>query len=164
MPIYDVENRFSYYKSYSDNILVGPSKPNIGDTTWLRSVSGSVVSGSEEWKAATLKSVYTFQKLNPFFRSGEIRYLRLASANQSIQDSYVPDLRSIYLASGGELVSSSLYGIGLFISTNGNKLTGSDGLNVSSNTWVFDSPFEKKYANINPDIYQLNTTIKVSTK
>ena len=83
MPIYDVENRFSYYKSYSDNILVGPTRPTMGSYDWQRSVSGSIVSGSEEWKGATVLSDYTYKKANPFFRSGEVRYLRLNSASQN---------------------------------------------------------------------------------
>lgn len=164
MPIYDVENRFSYYKSYSDNIMSGSALPTLGSSTWDRGVIGSVVSGSEEWRASTVWSDYLFKKETPFFRSGEVRYLRLSSNSQTIKDSYVPDIQSIYLASGGSLVSSSLKGIGLFFSTNGNSLTGSDGLNVSSNTWVFDTPFEKKYSNIQPDAFQPNGQITVSTK
>jgi hypothetical protein len=136
----------------------------MGSSVWNRVVSGSVVSGSEEWKASTVWSDYLFKKEFPYYRSGEVRYLRLLSSQQSIQDSFVPDLRGIYLTDSGSLVSSSLYGIGLFISTNGNSLTGSDGKNVSSNSWVFNSPFEKKYANVQLDLFEINRTLEVTTK
>ena len=95
MPIYDVENRFSYYKSYSDNIMSGSALPTLGSSTWDRGVIGSVVSGSEEWRASTLKTDFLFKKENPFFRSGEPRYLRLSSNSQTIKDSITPDLLGI---------------------------------------------------------------------
>lgn len=157
MPIYDVENRFSYYKSYSDNILVGPSKPKLGDTTWLRFVSGSIVSGSEEWKASTVLSDYTYKKANPFFRSGEVRYLRLSSREQTIEDSITPDIISLYLtgsASGSigfdSKVDSGSLLFALYFATDGFSITSSGGTLANqrvNNTEFFQSfPFEKKYS------------------
>jgi hypothetical protein len=159
MPIYDVENRFSYYKTYSDNILVGPPKPEMGDTSWLRAVSGSAVSGSEEYKAATFLSNYLFELNNQFFRSGEVRYLRLASATQKIEDSIAPSPLEIYTtgayASGvlgapnGSFTDELSDGVTILFAQDRNVITGSSGVYNSkriNNTEWFDSyPYEKKY-------------------
>lgn len=160
MPIYDVENRFSYYKSYSDNILVGPTRPTVGSYDWQRSVSGSVVSGSEEYKSATVLSDYTYKKANTFFRSGEVRYLRLSSREQAIEDSITPDIISLYLtgsASGSfgsdakvAVESDSILVFALYFATDGFSITSSGGDLPNqrvNNTEFFQSfPFEKKYS------------------
>lgn len=158
MPIYDVENRFAYYKSYSDNILVGPSVPTMGSSVWQRSVSGSVVSGSEEYKAATFLSDYTFEINNEFFRSGEVRYLRLSSL-QTIEDSVVPSIVSIYTtgssAGSGSIATTNggftdelANGDSLFFSDDGISITGSTGFvgeRVNNVEWKYSFPYEKKY-------------------
>ena len=154
MPIYDVENRFSYYKSYSDNILAGPPRPTIGSSVWQRFVSGSVVSGSEEYKAATLLSDYEFKLTNPFYKSGEVRYLRLLSGTQTLQDSIVPDILSIYLTG----VTSGTLGFdtkvrtpflsAMYFSTDGYAITSSAGVTgqrINNSEFCFSFPFEKKY-------------------
>ena len=159
MPIYDVENRFSYYKSYSDNIMSGSALPALGSSTWNRGVIGSVVSGSEEWRASTLLSDYTFKKANPFFRSGETRYLRLSSNSQTIKDSITPNIIDIYFY--GENESGSIIlgnntnygdtdGLFLYFSRDGYALTSSDGTSSRINNTGFATsfPFEKKYYNI----------------
>jgi len=159
MPIYDVENRFSYYKNYSDNILVGPPQPAIGSSIWQRSVSGSVVSGSEEYKAATFLSDYVFTFNNQFFRSGEVRYLRLSSAAQKIEDSIVPSIISIYTTGSsagsgsiardnGSLTDELSNGNSLLFSNDGNVITGGIGFSgqrVNNTEWKYSFPFEKKY-------------------
>jgi hypothetical protein len=150
MPIYDVENRFSYYKSYSDNILVGSPRPSIGSTTWNRTVSGSVVSGSEEWKTTKIYSDYLYQKSNPYFRSGEVRYLRLASSNQTIKDSIVPNIVSLFALGGGKIVNDS--SAQLFFALDGKPITASDGTRVNNLEWLLSMPFEKKYSYLTNDI------------
>ena len=159
MPIYDVENRFSYYKSYSDNIMSGSALPTLGSSTWDRGVIGSVVSGSEEYKGATLLSDYTFKKANPFFRSGETRYLRLSSNSQTIKDSITPNIVDLYFY--GETGSGSLvYGsntnqgfsaaLFLYFSRDGYAITSSVGDNPRVNNIEFANsfPYEKKYYNL----------------
>ena len=155
MPIYDVENRFSYYKSYSDNIMSGSALPALGSSTWDRGVIGSVVSGSEEYKGATLLSDYTFKKENPFFRSGETRYLRLSSGQQSIQDSYVPDIIGIYLTGSygaGKFVWNwGPENIDMLIAFDGKAITGSNNQRVNNIEWASSFPYEKKYFEIPVD-------------
>ena len=154
MPIYDVENRFSYYKNYSDNILIGPPKPKMGDTTWHRVVSGSIVSGSEEWKGASLASNFAYQRTNPFYKSGEVRYLRIISAKQQFEDSIVPDIVSLHLTGtygrgGGVFWGNFVTGpdalLLLFATSSFPAVTGSDTNAVSNYEWVTSYPFEKKY-------------------
>ena len=164
MPIYDVENRFSYYKSYSDNTLVGSPKPTMGSTTWDRTALGSVVSGSEEWEVATLVTDFTYQRSNPFFRSGEVRYLRLASANQSIQDSYTPDIVGIYMTGSWGAGKLTTYAdsldsgqpeiLLLFATSSVVVITGSDHVTVSNSEWRGSQPFEKKYSFVPTDRQQ----------
>lgn len=163
MPIYDVENRFSYYKSYSDNILVGPIRPTMGSYDWQRSVSGSVVSGSEEWSAATVLSDFIYKKLQPYYKSGEARYLRLPSNRQVIKDSIVPDILSIYQtgfygtgslvqwANGSNLPAPPDLSILLLFSEDGLPLTGSDSQRVNNIEWPYSFPYEKKYYAIGPE-------------
>lgn len=156
MPIYDVENRFSYYKSYSDNIMSGSALPTLGSSTWDRGVIGSVVSGSEEYKGATLLSDYLFKISGSFFRSGETRYLRLSSQKQSIQDSYVPDIIGIYLT-GSYGAGKFVWGLGgpndidLLIAFDGKAITGSNNQRVNNIEWVSSFPYEKKYYKIPAD-------------
>jgi hypothetical protein len=157
MPQYDVENRFSYYKSYSDNILVGNPKPAIGDTSWDRVVSGSVVSGSNESRTATVYSKFLFQSQNPFLRSGEVRYVRIASSTQTIQDTIVPNVVDLYIqgfiSGTGSILSMSnnpniLNGLStyaLLFSRDGATVTGSNGERINNTEWNFSFPFEKKY-------------------
>lgn len=169
MPIYDVENRFSYYKNYSDNILVGPPKPTIGSSIWQRSVSGSVVSGSEEWKAATVASDFIYQRAHPFYKSGEVRYLRIASSTQKIEDSFVPDVISLHATgtygAGKPALDQNFAGSGkdflwiLFATSSFPAITGSDSGIVSNYEWINSYPFEKKYSyvprSVDRDIYRL---------
>ena len=159
MPIYDVENRFSYYKSYSDNIMSGSALPTLGSSTWNRGVIGSVVSGSEEYKAATLLSDFTFKKANPFFRSGETRYLRLSSNIQTIKDSITPDLLGIYttgswgsgsVAGNFIAINSNLLTAEALFSADRKAITGSNGQRVNNIEWADSYPFEKKYYKVNP--------------
>jgi len=163
MPQYDVENRFSYYKSYSDNIMAGPSFPVAGSTTWDRTVSGSIVSGSEEYKTAATLTDFIYKKLQPYYKSGEVRYLRLPSNRQVIKDSIVPDILSIYQTGfygAGSLVQwrqNSLFrpppdqSILLLFSKDGLSLTGSDGQRVNNIEWPYSFPYEKKYYAIGPE-------------
>jgi len=157
MPIYDVENRFSYYKNYSDNILVGPPQPAIGSAIWQRSVSGSVVSGSEEYTAATTLTEYYYKKLNPFFRSGEPRYLRLASANFIFEDSITPDIVALYttgsFGTGSFVYSTKDFGgsnvfLKMYWSLDGYPVTASyiDSNVVNNINFCKSSPFEKQYS------------------
>lgn len=158
MPIYDVENRFSYYKSYSDNITFGSALPTLGSSTWDRGVIGSVVSGSEEWRASIIYSDYLFKVSSSFFRSGEVRYLRLSSANQTIEDSKVPDPVGLYTTGSygsGSIVSSAnpliLFGVNTFsmlFSRDGNSITGSSHQRVNNIEWNTSFPFEKKYSGV----------------
>lgn len=159
MPIYDVENRFSYYKSYSDNILVGPTRPTMGSYDWQRNVSGSVVSGSEEWRASRLLSDYVFKKANPFFRSGEVRYLRLSSAAQIIKDTITPSIVDLYFYGeneSGTLVDTyntnspnQTMGFFIYFSRDGYPITASVSDDRINNIGFSRSfPYEKKYYNI----------------
>ena len=173
MPQYDVENRFSYYKSYSDNILVGNPKPAIGDTTWDRVVSGSVVSGSEEYKAATILSDYEYKKANRFYKSGEVRYVRLQSSTQTIEDSLTPDIFSLYLtgsASGSigfDLKYRNQLIAALYFATDGFAITSSAGTlgqRVNNTDFCFSSPYEKKYSYVKrqrPENYTVNNVTVV---
>lgn len=161
MPIYDVENRFSYYKSYSDNILIGDEKPTIGSNTWVRGVVGSVVSGSLEYLFQPIFSKFIFEAINPFFRSGEVRYRRFFSANQTIQDSVMPDILALYQT--GSYGSGSIVSIGadpailggntrtfpLLFSKDGKVVTGSNSERINNIEWVNSYPFEKKYELVN---------------
>ena len=149
MPIYDVENRFSYYNSYSDNIMSGSALPTLGSSTWDRGVIGSVVSGSEEWRASIIYSDYLFKISSSFFRSGEVRYLRLSSNNQAIEDSITPDIVEIYKT--GSFGSGSFMDRGygaptLLFSFDGKEITGSNLQRVNNTEWVHSYPFEKKYS------------------
>lgn len=174
MPIYDVENRFSYYKNYSDNILIGPPKPKMGDTTWLRAVSGSAVSGSEEYKAASTLTAYYYEKNNQFFRSGEVRYLRLASGKQTIEDSVTPDIIALYTTGSygqGKFVystedfgGSDVY-LKMYWSLDGYPVTASyiDSTVVNNIVFSQTSPFEKQYSYVTrfaTEKYSLTATFK----
>ena len=166
MPIYDVENRFSYYKSYSDNIMSGSALPALGSSTWDRGVIGSVVSGSEEWRASTLLSDFLFKNENPFFRSGETRYLRLSSNSQTIKDTIAPDLLGIYTTgswgSGSVATAFNFTGVPqgslLLFAADRKAITGSNGQRVNNIEWTDSYPFEKKYYLVPPesnnDIYE----------
>jgi hypothetical protein len=176
MPIYDVENRFSYYKSYSDNILVGPPRPTMGSSTWLRSVSGSIVSGSEEFKAATTLTAYYYEKYNQFFRSGEVRYLRLVSANQTFIDSVTPDIISLYTTGsygqGKFIYSGKDFGVNtvflkMYWSLDGYPVTASYTDSTVVNNVVFSKtfPFEKQYsyvARFSTENYSITAAFKES--
>ncbi len=149
MPIYDVENRFSYYKSYSDNILIGPTRPTMGSYDWQRSVFGSVASGSEEWRASIIYSDYLFKISSSFFRSGEVRYLRLSSNNQAIEDSITPDIVEIYKTGSfgsGSFMDTSFGYPALLFSFDGKEITGSNTQRVNNTEWTHSYPFEKKYS------------------
>lgn len=164
MPQYDVENRFSYYKSYSDNILVGNPKPAIGATTWDRVVSGSVVSGSEEYKAAIILSDYEYKKANRFYKSGEVRYVRIASATQVIKDTITPNILELFLTGAADTSGSLVYSqdvetqlnfggpfFKLYFSIDGQPVTeSSTGNNNRFNNvdWTYSFPFEKKYFDV----------------
>jgi hypothetical protein len=178
MPIYDVENRFSYYKSYNDNIPFGPAKPGLGDTTWLRTSVGSVAGGSLEGFFETIYSKYFYEVTNPLFRSGEIRYVRLASANQTIEDSKVPDSLRLYttgsFGSGSIVILNTdpnilgnVFTYGFLFSRDGQEITGSSGQRVNNIEWVSSSPFEKKYFGVPRDLqngsYSFNANYTVST-
>lgn len=160
MPEFEVENRFSYYQNYNDNIMSGSAKPPWGGG-WNRGVVGSVVSGSEEFKAANLLSVYTFDKANPFFRSGEIRFIKLASSTQTIKDTITPDIVKLYTTGAygsGSLVGPDIGGGGvdgipnslrLLFSIDGAIITGSFGAanqRVNNTEWCQSYPYEKKYS------------------
>lgn len=174
MPQYDVENRFSYYKSYSDNIMAGPSFPVAGSTTWDRTVSGSIVSGSEEYKTAATLTEYNFEKANQFFRSGEVRYLRLISTNQTLTDSVPPDIVSLYTTGsygqGKFVLSAKDFGganeyIKMYWSLDGHPVTASYASNVRVNNIVFSKafPFEKQYGYVprfSTENYSLTATLK----
>jgi hypothetical protein len=169
MPIYDVENRFSYYKNYSDNILVGPPKPTMGSSIWNRAVSGSVVSGSEEYKAATTLTEYYFAKNNPFLRSGEVRYLRLVSAAQTLIDSIVPNIFSLYktgsfgtgsfVYSTKDFAATDVY-LKMYWSLDGYPVTASysDPNIVNNINFCKASPFEKQYSEV-PRFYTENLNL-----
>ena len=136
--------------------MSGSALPTLGSSTWNRGVIGSVVSGSEEYKGATLLSDYTFKKENPFFRSGEVRYLRLSSGQQSIQDSYVPAILEIYLT--GSYGSGSLIGSSeIYFSIDGKEITGSTGQRINNTEWIYSYPFEKKYHEVNNENKQFYT-------
>lgn len=174
MPIYDVENRFSYYKSYSDNIMAGPSFPVAGSTTWDRVVSGSIVSGSEEYKTAGTLTDFIYKKLQPYYKSGEVRYLRLPSGRQVIKDSIVPDILSIYQSgfygsgslvqwmNGSSLPAPADLSILLLFSKDGLPLTGSDSQRVNNIEWPYSFPYEKKYYTIGPEDNSAIVVSKVS--
>ena len=148
--------------------MSGSALPALGSSTWNRGVIGSVVSGSEEWRASTSYSDYLFKISSSFFRSGEVRYLRLSSNSQTIEDSYVPDIVEICkrgsASSSGSFVWFPIWGVGTILSTDGSSLTGSDNANVSNNEWKLSFPFEKKYDKIAPDLYNLGSVIKLKTK
>ena len=179
MPIYDVENRFSYYKSYSDNIAFGPSKPSVGSSTWDRFTIGSIVSGSLEYLAENIYSKCLYEFQNQFFRSGEVRYIRLSSATQTIQDSKVPDPVGLYttgsygsgsvvlLPSNGLILGGGINTYGLLFSRDGNIITGSNHERINNTEWNTSFPFEKKYRGVSRDLtqerYKFNTQYVVNT-
>jgi hypothetical protein len=169
MPIYDVENRFSYYQSYSDNILAGPPKPTMGSSVWQRAVSGSVVSGSEEYKAATTLTQYYYAKNNPFYRSGEPRYLRLVSADQTYIDSIPPSIYALYqtgaYGTGSLVYSVADFGFDKYIkmywSLDGYPVTASytDPNVINNISFCKSSPFEKQYSQV-PRYALVNDTVR----
>lgn len=164
MPIYDVENRFSYYKNYSDNILVGPPIPTMGSSVWPRSVSGSIVSGSEEYKASIYLGDFLRKYQEPFYKSGEVRYIRIASSFQSYQDSYIPDIVSIYKTGSfgyGSFVfdSNNISSSMLLFSSDGVAITGSNNKRINNIEFYFSQPFEKKYYAVKPNIFIENYSI-----
>ena len=175
MPQYDVENRFSYYKSYSDNILVGNPKPAIGATTWDRVVSGSIVSGSEEYKAATILSDYEYKKANRFYKSGEVRYVRIASSTQTIKDTITPSIFELFLTGTMNTSGSAIWAtadainpftspfIKLYFSIDGQAVTasGTSSDRVNNIDWTFSFPYEKKYYQV-PNFAQTNRLYPVS--
>lgn len=150
MPQFDVENAASYYRTYGDNLIVGPQAPTMGTTSWDRKVLGSSVSGSEEYKATTLSSSYAFQVRNQFFHSGEVRFLRLLSTTQTIKSSIAPDVLSIY--AGAYLTIGYEGQVGIVVSMDGVALAGSDGRTVNDLSLMHSFPFEKKYQNAVPFI------------
>ena len=170
MPQYDVENKFSYYKSYSDNILVGKPHPTVGDTTWDRVVSGSVVSGSEEYKAVTVLSDYEYKKTNPFYKSGEVRYIRLASSTQTIKDTITPSIFELFLTGTMDTSGSAIIGLNefnaafikLYFSVDGQAVTSSTGISerVNNIDWTYSFPYEKKYFQV-PNFTAVNRTYPV---
>lgn len=172
MPIYEVENIQSYYKSSADNIVFGQSKPNIGDTSWIRLVVGSKVSGSYEELVENIYSRYLFDHTNPFFRSGEVRNIRLFSNSQTIQDSKMPDILGLYQT--GSYGSGSLvlmptnarivngqYTYSMLFSRDGHTITGSNSQRVNNIEWCNSYPFEKKYESISR-VEPANYNIKFS--
>ena len=163
MPIYDVENRFSYYKSYSDNILVGPTRPTMGSYDWQRNVSGSVVSGSEEYKISILYSDFLKKYTTPFYRSGEVRYIRFFSKSQTIKDSITPSALELLLT--GSSPSKPIFTtvapfntatpltplpfLKFIFAIDGLKIEADDSTIINNTEWAFSFPYEKKYFNVN---------------
>ena len=186
MPVYDVENRAAYFQSYSDNIMSGSSTVAVGALAWGRGVVGSVVSGSSEWTGSVLLTDYQYEKSNPFFRSGEPRYVRLASSKQFVEDSIMPDILGLYLTGawgsgalmhpgaidGAHFIAyepSDTFGFvpRLMIATDGRAIqTEYAGevvhTRVNNTEWYSSFPFEKKYAGVkipNPDWSRLVTHV-----
>lgn len=148
MPQFELENRSSYYEAYSDNIMSGSAKPPWGGG-WNRGVIGSVVSGSEEWKAEVFRSYFEFEKAYPYFRSGEVRNIRLASSTQQINDSITPDIVQLWKTGSSTPDIAPVDYIGLFgllvYAVDGKIVTGSDGKQLNNTEWNYSFPFEKKY-------------------
>lgn len=154
MPQFDLEDRTTFYKGTTDNLVVGPEKPVPGSPGWHRAVSGSVVSGSQEFKASTLATDYLFKTTRPFARSGTVRFVRLSSATQIIQDSVPPSIFELFLAGSGSgshaAYSSGEFGgnetfLKMIFALDAQPLTASNGYRLNNIEWSYSFPYEKKY-------------------
>ena len=156
MPQFDLEDRTTFYKGTTDNLVVGPEKPTLGSYVWQRAVSGSVVSGSQEFKASTLATDYLFKTTRPFARSGTVRFVRLSSATQVIQDSVPPSIFELYRTGSvgqGAFIYNSGADVGLtclkmIFAKDAQPVTDSVGTQINNTEWAYSYPFEKKYERV----------------
>lgn len=162
---FELEPRNAYYGTYVDRILTGSLVPNGN-----RSVVGSVVSGTEEWKNSTYLSDYYQAYTNPTYRSGYLKGLRLLDKNEFFFDSFAPDFRQIYQLDGGKFIAAKVDTwitandpdsptgpqpfeeniIKIMLALSGTSpLTASDASNISDKIWLSAFPFESRYSTVN---------------
>lgn len=174
MPEFDLEDRFSFYKGTTDNLIVGPARPTLGSSIWQRCVSGSAVSGSQEFKASVLASDYLFKTTRPYARSGNVKFVRIASATQTIRDSVPPSIFALYVtgsiatATGSYIVNTGLHEVGLeclklLFASDGQPVTASGGTQINNTEWTYSFPFEKKYENV-PYFTDMNLPVESGIK
>lgn len=178
MPQFEVENRGSFFKSYTDLIFSGSAKP-IGNS-WDRGnltskVSGSTDPGTDPRYKYTSDSSHamSFQDFckeytSPSFDRGDIRNIKLVSANSYFEDSRAPEILQLYTTGAAALAGTYVNPINTSVAKNKILLLfGRDGQEVTSsltpapyttvktiNNREFWSsfPFEKKYAYVRKNI------------
>ena len=172
MPQFEVENRGSYYKSYTDLILSGSPTPT--NNSWGRGVLTSKISGSTDpgtdprYKYTSdvdhLMSFQDFVKeyATPYFDRGSVRNVKLTSANSYFEDSRTPEVLELYTTGslpGKYVIPYHTTGTGksavlLLFATNGQVVTASFPAAgpfslrtpINNRDFCFSFPYEKKYA------------------
>lgn len=177
MPQFEVENRGSYYKSYTDLILSGSPLPTIqnGNPYWGRGALTSKVSGSTDpgtdprYKyTSDINNQFSFQDFvkeytTPYFDRGDIRNIKLVSADSYFEDSRTPEILQLYVTGTNNLTGSYILpnytvgGVGngeskviLLFGRNSQPVTSSTVMGtpikvINNRQFCFSFPFEKKY-------------------
>lgn len=185
MPQFEVENRGSYYKSYTDLILSGSPLPTIqnGNPYWGRGALTSKVSGSTDpgtdprYKyTSDINNQFSFQDFvkeytTPYFDRGDIRNIKLVSADSYFEDSRTPEILQLYVTgtnsltgtfinptyteTGGKSKLLLLFGRDSQIVTSSNPTGGppfSSTFPINNRDFCYSFPFEKKYAYVTKNL------------
>lgn len=171
MPQFEVELNRSYFGTFRDNIVVGPTGPTLDDDgvtkRWQRHVSGSVTSGSFEFRAATSYADFLILSSSDTMghKNGELRTMRLLSDTEIMADSVPPSPAEVYFLgdnpSNGIVKDSYRTNLGLqtysfVFSMDGQKLTATDLSKIGNGDWWFRYPFERFYWSASPDTWPEN--------
>ena len=183
MPQFEVENRGSFYKSYTDLIFSGSAQPT--GNSWGRGVLTNKVSGSTDpgtdprYKyTSDINHRMSFQDFckeytSPSFDRGDIRNIKLVSANSYFEDSRTPEILQLYLTGTADLTGTLLYptytAVGglkskllLLFGRDQQPVTASIMGNIYRRTinnrdFFYSFPFEKKYAYVSKTL-EINKT------
>lgn len=193
MPIFEVENRGAYYKSYTDLILSGSPFPTVngGGVSWGRGnitskVSGSTDSGTDSrYKfSSNSNSLISFNDFvkeyaTPFFDRGDVRNLKITSANSYFEDSRTPEVIQLYLTGTNILTGTIIYprhsAAAAGVSNKILLLFGRDSQEVTSSNPTYvpikainnrefwcSYPFEKKYQYVGKEL-KVNQVFSLTT-
>lgn len=191
MPQFEVENKGSYYKSYTDLIFSGSAKPN--GSSWGRGAVVSIVSGStdpgtdDRYKyTSDINHRMSFNDFckeytSPFFDRGDVRNIKLVSANSYFEDSRTPEVLSLYVTGTSDLTGTYVNPVEttaggkskllLLFSRDGQPVTASlpnspiyTHLKTINNRDFWSSfPFEKKYAYVTKNLPS-NQTLNIQIR